>query len=256
MPVGYRGVNFELKSIPRWICIREPNLIPIGTAVWHLSHIFECVTQMPLGGLEGFIFLAYVNSLVNLYTCAKLCADRSRGFGSFPRFMNWWPPNTAMPLGYQGVIFFSSWQFPDEYAYVCQIWYQSVQMFGIFPTFLYVWPTNPLQIPLEAREVTFFSRCPFPDKSANVCQIWSRSVQWFATGPSVTAKVSSVFSRCWRWLAQKHATKQHLYIENYNSGPNMLTSTSLPYFTAIFLAFRWLARGGATKDLWCYCAGM
>ena len=71
-----------------------------------------------------------------------------------------------------------------------------------------------------------------------MCQIWSRSVQWFATGPSVTAKVSSVVSRCWRWLAQTHAKKQHLYIENYNSGPNMLTSTSLTFFTAIFLAFR------------------
>ena len=73
-----------------------------------------------------------------------------------------------------------------------------------------------------------------------VCQFWSRSVQWFATGPSVTATVSSGFSRCWRWLAQKHAKKQHLYVNNYNSGPNMLTVTSLPFFTAIFLAFRGL----------------
>ena len=36
---------------------------------------------------------------------------------------------------------------------------------------------------------------------------------------------------------QKHAKKQHLYINNYNSGPNMLTLTSLTFFTAIFVAF-------------------
>ena len=29
-----------------------------------------------------------------------------------------------------------------------------------------------------------------------------------------------------------------LYIENYNFGPNILTSTSLTFFTAIFVAFR------------------
>ena len=109
----------------------------------------------------------------------------------------------------------------------------------IFSTcLLYVWPPNPLQIPRGAREVNFFSRFPFPDQSAYVCQIWPRSVQWFATGPSVTAKVSSVFCRSWCWLAQKHTQKQHLYIENYNSGQNMLTSLSLTFFTAIFLAFR------------------
>ena len=51
------------------------------------------------------------------------------------------------------------------------------------------------------------------------------------------ANVSSSLSRCTRWLAQKHAKKQHLYIKNYNSGPNMLTSTSLNFFIAIFLAF-------------------
>ena len=37
--------------------------------------------------------------------------------------------------------------------------------------------------------------------------------------------------------------KQHLYIENYNSGPNMQTTTSLPFFTAIFVAL-----GGALAE--------
>ena len=143
-----------------------------------------------------------------------------------------------MLLGYQGVNLFTSCPFPDEYAYLFQMWSRSVQLFGIFPTFLYVWPHNPLQIPSGFEKLILFSRCPFPDEPAYVCQIWSRSVQWFATGPSVTAKVSSVLSRCWCWLAQKHAKKQHLYTENYNSGPTMLTSTSLTFFTAIFLTCR------------------
>ena len=51
------------------------------------------------------------------------------------------------------------------------------------------------------------------------------------------AKVSSAFTHCARCLAQKHANKQHLYIENHNSGPNLTTSTSLTFFTAIFVAF-------------------
>ena len=37
------------------------------------------------------------------------------------------------------------------------------------------------------------------------------------------AKVSLALSRCARGLAQKHAKKQHLYIENNNSGPNVTT---------------------------------
>ena len=36
---------------------------------------------------------------------------------------------------------------------------------------------------------------------------------------------------------------QHCYIENYNSGPNIQTSTSLPLFTAIFVAL-----GGALAE--------
>ena len=39
--------------------------------------------------------------------------------------------------------------------------------------------------------------------------------------------------------------KQHLYIENYNSGRNMQTSTSLTFFTAIFVAFS----GAIAEDL-------
>ena len=64
-----------------------PNLVVIGTAVWHLYHIFEFVTPDPLqmaDGARGVNFLAYVNSLLNLYTCAKFGPDRSSGLEAFP----------------------------------------------------------------------------------------------------------------------------------------------------------------------------
>ena len=75
-----------------------------------------------------------------------------------------------MPLGYERVIFFSSYPFPYEFAYVCHFCSQSVQLFGFFPTFLNLCPPDPLQMPLGARGVTFFSLCQFPDKSVYVCQ--------------------------------------------------------------------------------------
>ena len=67
--------------------------------------------------------------------------------------------------------------------------------------------------------------------------MWCQSAQPFGSFSRIYAKVSSAFHRCTYRLAQKHAKKQHLYIKNYNSGPNMQTSTSLSFFTAIFVAF-------------------
>ena len=143
-------------SIPRWICIRVPNLVPISPDVPLVSfpHLLMCDPLTP--SKYPLMFLADVYSQSNLHTCVKFGPDRSSGLEAFPDLcIN--DPLTSMPVGY--------------------------------------------------REVNCFSRCPFPDEYAYVCQLLSRSVQWFATGPSVTAKVSSVFSRCWRWLVQKHAQK-------------------------------------------------
>ena len=39
---------------------------------------------------------------------------------------------------------------------MCQIWSRSVQRFGIFPTFLNLWPPNPLQMPLDVSRGYFF----------------------------------------------------------------------------------------------------
>ena len=78
---------------------------------------FTIISNAPWGS-RGYFF-AYVNSLVNLYTCAKFGPDRYSGLEAFPDLWIDDPPNPTMPLGYQ--VFFSSCPFPDEYAYVCQI---------------------------------------------------------------------------------------------------------------------------------------
>ena len=147
---------------------------------------------------------------MNLYRCAKFDPDRSSGLEAFPDLRIDETLTQPCPSGTNGLFFFSSCALADEYAYMCQMWSRSVQLFGIFPIFFYLRPPNPLLIPLRAREVTFFSRCPFPDKTAYVCQIWPRSVQWFATGPSVTANVSSGFSRCCA-DSRKNTPKNNIY---------------------------------------------
>ena len=68
-------------SIPRWICM--PNLVPIGSAVWHISHILWICdpltpSKYPLG-LERLIVLPDVQSHMNLHTCVKFGPDRSSG---------------------------------------------------------------------------------------------------------------------------------------------------------------------------------
>ena len=57
--------------------------------------------------------------------------------------------------------------------------------------------------------------------------------------------VSSALSHWARCLAQKHAKKQHLYIENYNSGPNMQTN----FLHSNFRSVGWRARGGVNDML-------
>ncbi len=111
-----------------------------------------------------------------------------------------------------------------------------------------LWPhTTPRNAPCVLRFIY-----PFPDESAHVCQIWYQSVQPFGSFSWICASLVRLLlslSHRARCLAQKHAKKQHLYIENYNSGPNMQTTTSLTFFTAIFVAL-----GGAlAKELMICC---
>ena len=171
-------------------------------------------------------------------------------FDSFPRHLNLWPPKTPQntPWCIVGRLVFSLCPFPDESADANQSWCQS----DSFLIRLNCWPPNtapPPQYPPCVSRGNLFGVYPFTYEFAQVCQIWCQSAQPFGSFSRSCAKVSSAFRRCTRWLAQKHAKKQHLYIENYNSGPNMQTSTSLTFFTAIFVAFS----GALAEELMIFC---
>ena len=98
---------------------------------------------MPLGarGVNYTIFVCF-HSLMNLYTCAKFGPNRSRGLEAFPDLWINDPPRPQCPSGINGLMF-SSCLFPDEYAYMCQMCFRSVQLYGFFPTFLNLWPPWP-----------------------------------------------------------------------------------------------------------------
>ena len=110
-PRGLEGLIFVSQLCPftcRRICIRVPNLFTIGPAVWHLSNIFEFVTPKPPSnvpwGSRGYFFSPIS---IPWWICRPIRVPSlvliGPGFGSFPRFVNWWPPN---PLGYQGANFY------------------------------------------------------------------------------------------------------------------------------------------------------
>ena len=71
------------------------------------SHICECVTLLTPFQLS--LEARWVNcvSLCPLpYESVYVCQIRARSvqwFGSFPRLINWLPPTTPMPIGYQAV---------------------------------------------------------------------------------------------------------------------------------------------------------
>ena len=98
-----------------------------------------------------------------------------------------------------------------------------------------------LHVPPCVSRGNLFGIYPFPDESAHVCQIWCQSAQPFDSFSQIFAQVSSAFRRCTRWLVQKHAKKQHLYIENFNSGTNFLHSN--------YRSVQWCARGGVNDIL-------
>ena len=89
MTLGYQGVNFGLKSIPRLIYIYVCQIWSRSVQLFGIfPTLFEYVTNLtpskyPLG-LERLIFLADVHSQMNLHTCVKLGPDRSTGLEAFP----------------------------------------------------------------------------------------------------------------------------------------------------------------------------
>ena len=66
---------------------------------------------------------------------------------------------------------------------------------------------------------------------------------------SVTTRAELTLVRLLAAVRADSRKKQHLYIKNYNSGPTMLRSTSLTFFTAIFLAFN----GALAEELMVFC---
>ena len=80
-----------------------PNLVPIGPALWHLSHIFEFVTpnplQVPLGARGVNLFSRCPFADESAYVC-QLWSRLVQRFGSFHRFVLLLPPKPPiMPSG-------------------------------------------------------------------------------------------------------------------------------------------------------------
>ncbi len=210
-------------SIPIRIRRRVPNLMPISPVVWQLPQTFEFVTLLtPPGELRGeyvFSLCSFPDESSSVY---QIWCQSVQPFDSLPGLLNLWYPNPPnAPWGIEGRLVFSLYPFPDESADVNQSWCQS----DSFPRLLNCWtPKNP-QVPPLCLEGQFVWHISIPIWiCTHVCQIWCH-------------------------LAQKHAKKQHLYSENYNSGPNMQTSTSLIFSTAIFVAFS----GALAEELMIFC---
>ena len=157
-------------------------------------------------------------------------------FDSFPRLLNW------VLTGNLDLAYVHSQMNP-------QTWTKSGANRTASPDFWIADPLKPPQVPSLCFKGQFVWRISIPiwicTCVPNLCQ----SAQPFRSFSRICAKVSLAFHRCTRWLAQKHAKKQHLYIENFNSGPNMQSSTSLTFFTAIFVAFS----GELAEELMIFC---
>ena len=222
-----------------------PNLVPIDAADWQLPHTFECLTsktpQNSPWDIEGrtvFSLCPFLDQSAVLY---QIWCQSVQPFDSFPTLMNLWHPNPPRnaPWGIQGRLVFS----------VSQINLQTWTKVGANRTASqYFWIVDPLKPP-KCLEGQFVWHISIPIWIWTCAKIWCQLAQPFGSFSRICAKLSSAFRRCTRWLAQKHAKKQHLYMENYNSGPNMQTATSLTFFTAIFVAFS----GALAEELTIFC---
>ena len=222
-------------------------------------------------GIEGrivFLLCPFPDESADMY---QIWCQSVNPFDNFPKHYNLWPPKPPPPPnspgGIEGRIVFSICPFPDESADVYQIRCQPVPPFDSFPRLLNLWPPTPSQMPpglLRGDLYLAYVHSQMTPQNQSWCQSDSFHLflknlprvskdnlfaQPLGSFSRICAKVSSAFRRCARWLAQKHAIKQHLYIENYNSGPNMQTSTSLTLFTAIFVAFS----GALAEELMIFC---
>ena len=97
------------------ICTRVPNLFPIGPAVWHPSHMFECVTtSLCPSGIKGLMFSSCPFPDEYAYVCQR-CSRSVQLFGFFLTFVNLCPLTPSKcSLGLEGLLFFRLCLFTDE----------------------------------------------------------------------------------------------------------------------------------------------
>ena len=213
-PCVSRGKLLGGISIPRRICTCVPYLVPIGPAACKLPQTFEFVTPLnprnAAWGIVGELYLAYVNSQTNPPTCTKFGANRCS----------------------------HSQMNPQMWTNVCANRSSRLTASKDFWIVDPLKPPPPQVLPLCRSRGVICLAYTHSQTNLHMCAKFggNRSSR-LVVFPECVLRFSSALSRCARCLAQKkHAKKQHLYIENYNSGPNMTTSTSLTFVTAIFLA--------------------
>ena len=104
-------------------------------------------------------------------------------FGSYSRFLYFWPHNPPppnAPWGIEGLIVWSLCPFPDESAGMYQMLCQLVHPFDRYSRFLNFWPPKtPQNSPWGIDGLIVFSLCPFPDESAGVYQMLCQLVHPF-----------------------------------------------------------------------------
>ena len=135
-------------------------------------------------GIEGLIVFSLCPFPVEYADVYKMLCQLVHPFGSYSRFLNFWPPKTPQnaPWGIEGLIVFSLCPFPDESAGVYQIVCQLVHLFGSYSRFLNFWPPKtPQNAPWGIEGLIVFSLCPFPDESAGVYHILCQLVHLFGS---------------------------------------------------------------------------
>ena len=101
--------------------------------------------QIPLWAREINVFTRYLFPDEFAYVC-QIWSRSVQWFGSVLISMNWWPPNPharRVSMGYFCLPHLHFQMNMHRPVYVCKSWSRSVQLFGIFPTFLNLWPPWP-----------------------------------------------------------------------------------------------------------------
>ena len=219
-----------------------------------VSQTFECLTpktppSTPLVSW-GAICLAYIHFQMDLQMCVKFGANRSSCLTASPDL--WICDTLTLPQMPPGVLR------GDLYlAYVHsqmnpQTWTKVGAHRTASPDFWIVDPLKKTQVtPLEFRGA--------------ICLMYIHShmnlhmcAKFGANQPSRLVAFPEFVLRLVRLYALTRAKtrqKLHLYINNYNCGLNMLRSTSLSFFTAIFLAFSHFS-GTLAEELMILCCSV